>query len=284
MKRIRFLKYIMAICFLIPYTFPFYWMALTSILPERLVTMSINEFSLYRLLPYDQMSIANYIFVLFGKQLGESMSIFSSALINTIILSLSTVGILIPIASISGYALARINFLGRRHVNISMWIFQILPTIGGVFVLYKVFSMLHLIDTHVGLLILFVTHGIPISVILLRNFIFSIPPELEEAAIVDGCSRLQTLYRIILPNARPGIAVAAILSFLITWNNFFTPLVFTNKLFMVQTALNLFAAEYRVFYGQQAAAIMIAMIPSIIFLVLFNKYLMQGMASGALKM
>lgn len=284
MNRIRLIKYIMAIVFIIPYAFPVYWMFLTSVLPERFVTMSINEFSLYRLFPFDQITLENYYFVLFGKQLGESLSIFSSALVNTLILSLSTVAFLIPIALLCGYALARIVFPGKRYINKLIWIFQILPTIGGVFVLYKMFSVFGLIDTHIGLLLLFVTHQIPISVILLRNFIFSIPPQIEESAMVDGCSRLQVLYRIVLPNVGPGITVAAILAFLMTWNNFFIPLVFTNKTMVVQTALNLFAAEYRVYYGQQAAALMLAMIPSIIFLVLFNKYLLQGMAAGALKM
>lgn len=271
---------------IVPYAFPYYWVFLTSVLPRRLLTMSINEFSLYRLFPYDQMSIRNYMYVLFGSESrAESFSEFSVTFVNTLILSLLTVMLIIPISMISGYALSTIKFSGRKPLNFFTWLLRILPTIGGTFVLFRIFSTLRLIDTYPGLLILFIGSQITLATILIRNFILSIPPELEESAMVMGCSRLGALFRVYLPLLGPGITTVSILAFLLTWNSFFVPLVFAGtQAKTVQIALTEFTEKYRVHYGQQAAAIMISMIPSILFLIFFSKHLLRGMAKGALKM
>jgi len=141
-----------------------------------------------------------------------------------------------------------------------------------------------LIDTHLGLILLYTTFNLPLTVFVLMSFISEIPLELEEAALVDGASRIRTLLYVTLPLSLPGIVAITILNFMACWNEYLFALIFTfRRAATVTVGASLYITAWQVKWGHIAAAICVSVFPTLVFVTLVQKYLVKGLTLGALK-
>jgi len=204
---------------------------------------------------------------------------------NSVFISLSTTILVCVTASLSGYALAKKKFPG---VNIIFMIFvgaMALPKQVILIPLLKFITELGLMDTYAALILPAI--GWPFGVFLMKQFSHAVPKELLESARMDGCGELRTFYSIVLPIIKPGIGALAIFTFISSWNDYFSQLVFTNSQNMKTLPLGLAAmsqgAEFTINYGLLMAGALIASLPMIVVFLLFQSYFTQGVTMGALK-
>jgi ABC-type glycerol-3-phosphate transport system permease component len=185
----------------------------------------------------------------------------------------------------AAYALARLEFRGRNVILSLILVVTMFPQIAIVSPLFMLLRALHLIDTYPGLILPYVTFAMPLTVWLLAGFFQQLPRDLEEQAMVDGASHWQTLVRVILPISGPGLATAAILTFIYCWNEFLFALSFTlgPERQTVPVAIALFRGQYQVPWGEILAAAVIATIPVVLLTLAFQRRIVQGLTSGAVK-
>lgn len=251
---------------------PLIWIFSTS-LKSNDVAVSLPP----KILPSDP-TIENYIFVITEPRLLHS-------LINSLLVSLGSTGLSVLISALGGYAFARFKFRGKNILlSIVLGLFMI-PVIINIIPLYLMLSQVGLLNSIFTLMITFQILIIPLNIFLLKNYFETIPQELEEAALVDGCSRFGILRRIIIPLSTPGLAIASVLAFRFSWNEFLLPIVLSNRpdSLVFQVALYQFISIYRIEWGYLTAGINIALIPIVVLMLLFQKQLIQGLTVGSLK-
>src|SRR5262249_47668483 len=180
------------------------------------------------------------------------------------------------------YALARLRFRGKTLMLAFVLAVSMFPQISIVSPLYFVLRALHLLSTYPGLVLPYLTFAMPLTIWLLVGFFRQLPPALEEAALIDGASRFRTLWEIVLPVSWPGIATAAILTFLYSWNEFLFALSFTlgPERYTVPVAITLFRGQYEVPWGQVLAAAVVATIPVAIIVLVAQRRIVSGLTSG----
>jgi len=189
------------------------------------------------------------------------------------------------ISSLAAYAFARLEFWGRR-VFFMMLVATLLIPIPGVFVpLYLLLKSLGLIDTRIGLLLCYISGGLAFAIFLLKGFFDYLPREIEEAALIDGCSRFGIYWRIALPLAKPALATIAIMNSLNIWNEFLLAMiVLQDKSKMpIQRGLMVFQGTFITDYPLLMAGLTIATVPIVILYILMQKHIVKGIAAGALK-
>jgi ABC-type glycerol-3-phosphate transport system permease component len=251
---------------------PLAWVFSTS-LKSNDVAVSLPP----KILPSDP-TLENYIFVITEPRLLHS-------LINSLLVSLGSTGLSVLISALGGYAFARFKFRGKNILlSIVLGLFMI-PIIINIIPLYLMLSQVGLLNSIFTLMITFQILIIPLNIFLLKNYFETIPQELEEAALVDGCSRFGILRRIIIPLSTPGLAIASVLAFRFSWNEFLLPIVLSNRpdSLVFQVALYQFISIYRIEWGYLTAGINIALIPIVVLMLLFQKQLIQGLTAGSLK-
>jgi multiple sugar transport system permease protein len=228
-------------------------------------------------------SSENYLSLLGFNENSTIWGSFSHALMNSLLTCLIATLIVVVIAVLSGYAFARLEFRGRDTFFILVLVTMALPAYAVIIPLYKIMIDLGLVDTLTGITLIYVSAYVPLSIWLMRNYFKTIPRELDEAAMIDGASRLRALWTI-LPLSLPGMVTAAILAFLNAWGQFLIPLVFapakTKPLTVLITEFN---GRYTMDYGMITAAGIITMIPPILIVLLLNRYLMSGLMTAAVK-
>jgi ABC-type glycerol-3-phosphate transport system permease component len=251
---------------------PLMWIFSTS-LKSNDVAVSLPP----KIFPSDP-TIENYVFVITEPRLLHS-------LINSLLVSLGSTGLSVLISALGGYAFARFKFRGKNILlSIVLGLFMI-PVIINIIPLYLMLSQVGLLNSIFTLMITFQILIIPLNIFLLKNYFETIPHELEEAALVDGCSRFGILRRIIIPLSTPGLAIASVLAFRFSWNEFLLPIVLSNRpdSLVFQVALYQFISIYRIEWGYLTAGINIALIPIVVLMLLFQKQLIQGLTVGSLK-
>ena len=204
---------------------------------------------------------------------------------SSLVVALSTTIFCVVIGSLAAYALARLHFRGRTLVLGFILAVTMFPQISIVSPLFLLLRELRLIDTYPGLILPYLTFAMPLTVWLLVGFFRQIPVDLEEAARVDGASRLAVFLRIVLPLAAPGLATTAILTFIYCWNEFLFALSFTlgPERHTVPVAIALFRGQYQVPWGEILAAAVVATAPVAVIVLLFQRRIVQGLTSGAVK-
>ncbi len=212
-------------------------------------------------------------------------SAFRSAFANTVIVASGTVAISMVVAILGAYAFARLRFRFRGTVLMIFLATYMLPQIALLIPLYLALSTLQLLDTKLGLIIVNCSLVIPFTLWILSNYFVTIPEELEEAALIDGCSRMGALFRVVLPSAKPGIFAALMFSFLLAWDEFMYALIFTSSdaSKTLTVAISEFAGRYTTDFGLVAAGGILAALPPVIIAVIFQRYIVSGMAAGAVK-
>ncbi len=204
---------------------------------------------------------------------------------NSVFVSFSTTILVCVTASLSGYALAKKKFVGVNFIFMIFVAAMALPKQVILIPLLKFITELGLMDSYAALILPAV--GWPFGVFLMKQFSHSVPRELLESARIDGCGELRTFVSIVLPIIKPGIGALAIFTFISSWNDYFSQLIFTNSETMKTLPLGLAAmsqgAEFTINYGLLMAGALLASLPMIVVFLLFQSYFTQGVTMGAVK-
>jgi multiple sugar transport system permease protein len=210
---------------------------------------------------------------------------FRSAMVNSFLVACGTVIVSLAVGVLGGYALARLRFPLRRVTLLSFLVTYMLPPITLIIPLYILMSRFGLLDTKTGLIIVYCSLATPFALWNLSTFFASLPPELEEAARVDGCSRLGALVRVMLPLSKPGILATALYAFLLCWDEFLYALIFTSTTTAktIPVAIAEFTGRNAVDFGLIAAGGVLASLPPVLLAVVFQRYLISGLSTGAVK-
>jgi len=252
---------------------PIYWMAITSLKTNSEI-INAQEVTYY---PHE-FTLDNYVqlFKLYDYNL---------MLFNSVIVSVST-GLSITMLSIfGGYGLARYTLRGKNSMLLFFLITQMIPGILVIIPLYVIFSKLGLINTRFSLFLFYLIANLPFCVITMRSFFERIPYSLEEAAYVDGCSKMKTLFRIILPIMFPGIVAVFVFAFIGAWNELIAGTIFinTSNLWTVPVGLKSLIGKYDVKWGVLMAGGMGALLPTAIMFAFMQKFVVEGLTAGAVK-
>lgn len=209
---------------------------------------------------------------------------FSTFFKNSLFIGVCTVLIVVVLSTLSGYAISRYHFKGRGSFMLMLLSTQFIPRAMLIIPLFIIFSKLGLISNPLSLIITYTAVEIPFTTILMSGFIGNIPKELEEAAAIDGCSRLQIMRHVLLPLLLPGIVATGVFTFIYTWNEFLLALMLTNQQskLTLPVGLSFMMGEFNVNYGALAAGSVIALIPAIILFSYAQKHLVSGLG-GAIK-
>lgn len=186
---------------------------------------------------------------------------------------------------LGGYSLARYKFRGKQTVVLFFLITQMIPGILVIIPLYIIFSKLGMINTHIGLFIYYVTVNLPFCVITMRSFFERIPITLEEAAKVDGCTKMQSLFKIVFPIMFPGIVSVFVFGFIGAWNELIAGSIFisTPEMWTIPVGLKTLIGKYNVEWGLLMAGGVMALIPTALMFAVMQKFIVEGMTAGAVK-
>jgi multiple sugar transport system permease protein len=209
---------------------------------------------------------------------------FAQYLKNSLVVAIGTTFGSLVLGTLAGYGFARYRFRLSEAVRFLVLVMRMAPRAVLVVPYYLLMQRLGLLDTYTGLLIAYVSFALPFSIWLLIGFFVDVPLEVEEAALIDGCSPLGVLLRIVIPIAAPGLVVAAIFAFLVAWNEFLFALILSGveakTLPVVIAGLNTDAGPL---YGEMSAAAVMVMLPNIVMTVALQRYLVKGLTLGAVK-
>ena len=222
-------------------------------------------------------TLKNYVDIL------NTSPLVDYALNSLIVASLNTLLCLI-VGSMAAYGLARFKFKGAD--NLAFWILSIrmMPPVAAIIPIYILMKNLRLLDTPWCLVITYLTFNLPFVVWMMKGFFEEIPREIEESALIDGCSDFSVFFRIALPLVAPGLAATAIMVFIFSWNEFLFALILTGtKAVTLPVGIIGYMKETGINWGYMTAGGILALIPVIVFMVLVQKHLVKGLTLGALK-
>ncbi|MBQ3210936.1 MAG: carbohydrate ABC transporter permease [Oscillospiraceae bacterium] len=206
-------------------------------------------------------------------------------LLNSVFVGLSATLLNVAVASMSAYGISRFRFKGRENLFLLFTIGILVPLNALMVPYFVIINELGLYNTYGGMILLYCAIGIPMSTVIIRGLMDSIPMEIEEAAYIDGCGFFGRFFRIILPLSRTGIVTAATFQFLTCWNEFVFAnlIVSSDKLRTIQVGIRYFTNQFSTDYVSMYAAIVISIVPSILAYVLFQEQIINGLTSGAVK-
>ena len=254
------------------FAFPVLWVVSASVRPEG----ELLSFP-FRLVPRD-VSLTAY-----WRVFREGMSTW---LFNSTVITLVGVGSIIAVSVPAAYAFSRFRFRGRRQLLGLVLLFQMISSVIIIVPLYSVMTSLGLIDTRVGLILLYVGIQTPFSIWLLKGYFDTIPEELDYAARIDGCNRLQTLRHVLLRPIAPGIAVVAIFNTVFLWSEFvlaYTVLGSERGLYTISIGVYEFQSQFGNDWRAIAAASVVGMLPLVTVFVALQRYFVKGLIEGSLK-
>lgn len=229
-------------------------------------------------------SMANFWLVV-GRKDAEGAWLFPRELINSLSISVATTLVGLAIATTAAYALSRFRFPGQKAALGAMAVTQIFPSVAMSVPLYFILDKLHLNDSRVGLVIVYSSTSVPFCIFSLRGYFDTIPKDLDEAARVDGATRWQAFTRVVLPIARPGLAVTALFAFMSAWNEFIMAATFlsSERSFTLPVALQRFVGEFDTAWGAFAAGSIVVSLPVVIVFYALQQNLVGGLSSGSVK-
>ena len=252
--------------------FPFYWMLNISL-------KTGPDLSSADLLPPNP-TLQNYESIFQNAD-------FTNGLRNSAIVALTTTFLSLVIGSFAAYALARLKVRGKFWILAIILSVSTFPGIAIAAPLFKLWTDIQLFDTLIGLIIPYLTFALPLTIYVLTSFFREIPKDLEEAALVDGATRFQAFYKVVIPLAAPGMATAAILTFIAAWNEFLFAITLTSSqdARTVPASIAFFtgSTQFEVPLGTISAASVVISIPLIVMVLLFQKRIVAGLTAGAVK-
>jgi multiple sugar transport system permease protein len=231
-------------------------------------------------------SLQNYVDILTpGSNASEVARTFKATLQNSLFIASIVTLISLVFGSMAAYALVRISFRFRRLVLVSILGTRMIPEVSLVIPLYVIASQLRLLNTPYILIATYLSFALPFTVWLMAAFFETIPTELEDAARIDGCSRLGILFRVIMPISTPGLISTALFVFLLSWDEFFFALIFTSTIAAktVPVAIAEFTGRYVVDITGMMTGGVLAAVPPVILALVFQRYIVRGLTAGAVK-
>ncbi|KKB10197.1 ABC transporter permease [Devosia chinhatensis] len=252
--------------------FPFWWMGLSSIKTLR---------ELYTIPPIwwpSMPTLDNYYTVLFESNIPRYF-------LNSVVISLGSTFLAMVLAIFASYGFARFDFKGKPLLQSFVLVGQLLPTAAIIVPLFVTLRVLGLVNTYWGLILVYMIITLPLSVWMLTSYFRAIPVELEEAAIIDGASRMGVLFRITLPLSIPGLISVLVYAFVTTWNEFIFALVFATDSSVKTLPIGLaeFSTEFNTDWGAVMAASMVMTLPIAILFLSMQRLFVGGMTAGATK-
>lgn len=210
---------------------------------------------------------------------------FWQAVENSLFTTLATVGLLLVVASPASFALARISFRGRDVIFSIILLGLLFPVYMAILPLYITLRNIHLLNSLLGLILPQVAFALPTTILILRNFFRAIPQELEDATYIDGGSSMDFFWRVLLPLARPSLAVVGMLVMVASWNNFLLPLLVLNSsnLWTLPLGIMQFQGEHATDWSSVMAFVSLTIIPAIVFYLFAERHLIAGLTAGAVK-
>lgn len=204
---------------------------------------------------------------------------------NSLFISLVSVVISIVMISMSAYVVARMEFRGKKLVNVMLYSTMFIPATALTYPVYNLINRLGLYNTRGALLLIYACSGIAVSFFVIKNYYMNIPRELEDAARIDGCGYVMTWWKVVFPIARPGIMTAGVLAFMNNWNEYYWAslvLIDRDKL-TVPALLSTFTTSFRTNYNGLFSAIVVIILPPIILFCVFSKFFVEALSGGAVK-
>ena len=265
------IKYVLLIGFTILCVYPLVWLFLASF--KTNAELYTNTWGLP-----EQWSMTNYVNAVVK---GGVFRYFG----NSVIIAVSAVLVTVILATMASYAIARMHW---KLANLTHSIFllgMMIPIYALVIPLFSIFKGMGLLDTHLAVIIPQIAVGFPMAIFIICGFMRSIPTELEEAAIIDGCTVFQCFFKIILPIAKSSVVTVAVVQFINVWNDLLLPRIFLtdSSKMTLPVGLTNIQAMYSTDYVGMIAAVIITIIPSIVVYILLHKQIMEGMVAGAVK-
>jgi multiple sugar transport system permease protein len=269
--------YVALAIFLLWTIVPIFWMLLASLKTNKEI---YDEFTI---IP-KQLYLGHYLTLITGRGSLTSAS-FGVWLKNSALVSAVTTSLSITLGSLAAYSLARLQFIGRRLVARGLIVTYLVPASLLFIPLFQIVVALGLGDTLLSLIVVYPTFTLPFCTWMLMSYFRNIPVELEEAALIDGCSRLGVLFRVTVPLSLPAMAVVALFSFTQSWNEFLYAVVFTNSIATrtVTVGLTQMFGEDVFFWGQMMAGAILAALPPVIIYTLAQRLVIQGLVVGGVK-
>ena len=269
---------IAVIIILIIFIVPTFWMVQTSFR----VGKEINSFP-----PVwwpQQLTLSSYT-KLFGGSHEESTIAFGDYFRNSVVATVVSCAVALSLGTMAGYAFARHEFKGKRKLFLAIILMRAIPGLALGMPLLVMFKWVRLVNNVWGLILVYTMVNAPFITWLMEGFFKDIPPDLAEAALIDGCSRLQALLKVDLPLAAPGVAASTIFAFLLSWNEFAIALILTRTPASRTLPVGLFdfVGEFFIDWGGMSAAGTIILIPVVILTFLLQRWIARGLTFGALK-
>jgi ABC-type glycerol-3-phosphate transport system permease component len=204
---------------------------------------------------------------------------------NSLFIGLGTVLLTLAVAAHAGYALARFRFPGKSVLAFGILATAMIPGISILVPLYALASKVKLYDGYSILILVCTAWQVPTVMWLLKGFFETVPRELDESALIDGCTRWSAFYRVILPLARPGMAAAALLAFVFVWNDFLIAFTLTvsDSRRVIAVGLYQYISQYGIEWGELMAAVILALLPVLIMFWALQRHFISGLTAGAMK-
>ena len=252
--------------------FPFLWMIVSSVKNLR---------ELYTIPPTwipQSPTLDNYFTVLFESNIPRYF-------LNSVVISIGSTALALALAVFASYGFARFRFRGKVAAQSFILVGQLLPTAAIIVPLFITLRWLDLVNTYLGLILVYMIITLPLSVWMLTSYFKAIPVDLEEAAIIDGASRLGVLFRITLPLSKPGLVAVTVYAFVTTWNEFIFALCFATDSSVKTLPIGLaeFTTEFDTDWGAVMAASMIMTVPVAVLFLSMQRLFIGGMMAGATK-
>ena len=231
-------------------------------------------------------TLQNYLDIFFPSLAASSVPrTFAVSLLNSMKIASAVTLICIVVGSLAAYALVRIPFKFNRTIQMGILGIRMIPEISLVLPLFIIASSLQLINKPIVLILTYLSFALPYAIWLMAAYFQTIPKELEEAARLDGCTRLGILFRVVMPISIPGLVSTAMFVFLLAWDEFFFALIFTNTLAAktVPVAIAEFVGRYAVNITGMMAGGILAAVPPVLVALLFQRYIVSGITAGAVK-
>ena len=249
---------------------PLYWVFITSIKP------SDDYLAVPPVWFPDEPTVVHYTAALFAYR-------GLDGLINSLIVSTAATALSALLGTLMAYSLARFN-TGGKHL--AFWVLsqRFLPPIAVILPIFLIYRTLRMTDTHFGLIIAYTVLTLPVSVWMMYAYFRQMPKSMEEAALVDGCSRWQAFWSVAVPLAAPGIVAAAVFAFIACWTEFFFALILTSRdAFTLPTVFRAFIGFQGAQYGEASALAIVSLVPSIALGILVQRHLVRGLTMGAVR-
>jgi len=268
----RLLRYIVIVLLIAAVVFPLYWMAISSV-------KSFGElFSARPVFWPSRWSLASFSEVLFRHR-------FLLYIRNSLFVSSLTVFFTLILSTFGAYGLSRLRFPGRGVFSGALLASYLFPAVLLVIPLFVLLSYLGLRNRFSGLIVTYIAQTLPVAVLMLSNYFRAIPKEVEEAGLLDGCSRLGILWRLFLPMGAPALLTVGLYVFVIAWNEFLFAYVFfvDPRMFTIPIGIVHLYESYHTSWNNVMAASLISSVPVLIIFASFERYFLRGLAEGAVK-